>query len=68
MENTRGQCCDSANNLVGIKSGNATQILKKSLKAFLIHCFVHALNLSGSIMYTTLEISNLPCITNWIMN
>ena len=36
--------------MVGLRSGLATQILDKSPKAFLIHCFAHALNLSVNDM------------------
>ena len=56
--------------MVGLRSGLATQILDKSPKAFLIHCFAHALNLSvndmvrqipflDNIMSNSLEFSNL---------
>ena len=44
-QNARGQCYDGARNMVGLRYGLATQILDKSPKAFLIHCFAHALNL-----------------------
>ena len=56
--------------MVSLRSGLATQILDKSPKAFLIHCFAHALNLPvndmvrqipflDNIMSNFLEISNL---------
>ena len=56
--------------MVSLRSGLATQILDKSPKAFLIHCFAHALNLSvkfmvpqipflDNVMSNSLEISNL---------
>ena len=58
------------NDMVKMKSGTATQILKKVTKSLLIHCFAHALNLLvgdmirqfhflDNIMYTAFEISNL---------
>ena len=70
LQNARGQCYDGASNMVGLRSGLATQILDKSPKAFLIHCFAHALNLSvndmvrqipflNNTMSNSLEISNL---------
>ena len=55
--------------MMGLRFGLATQILDKSPKAFLIHCFAHALNLSVNDMVrqipfldnmsNSLEISNL---------
>ena len=70
IANCWGQCYDGASNMMGAKSGVATQILKKAPLAFPIHCFAHALNLSvndmikeipffENIMSTTLEVSNL---------
>ena len=70
LQNACGQCYDRASNMVGLRSGLATQILDKSPKAFLIHCFAHELNLSvndmvrqipflDNIMSNSLEISNL---------
>ena len=69
LQNARGQCYDGASNIMGLRSGLATQILDKSPKAFLIHCFAHALNLSVNDMVrqipflenlsNSLEISNL---------
>ena len=67
LQNARGQCYDGASNMVGLGSGLATQILDKSPKVFLIHCFAHALNLSVNMvrqipfldnMSNSLEISN----------
>ena len=72
LQNSRGQCYDGASNMVGLKSGLATQILDKSPEAFLIHFFAHVLNLSVidmvrqipfldnimNIMSNSLEISN----------
>ena len=70
LQNALGQCYDGASNMVGLRSGLATQILDKSPKAFLIHCFAHVLNLSvndmvrqipfiDNIMSNSLEISNI---------
>ena len=70
LQNARGQCYDGASNMLGLRSGLVTQILDKSPKAFLIHCFAHAINLSvndmvrqipflDNIMSNSLEISNL---------
>ena len=70
LQNARVQCYDGANSIVGLRSGLATQILDKSPRAFLIHCFAHALNLSvnymvrqipflDNIMSNSLEISTL---------
>ena len=70
LQNARGQCYDGASNMVSLRSGLATQILDNAPKAFLIHCFAHALNLSvndmvrqipflDNIMSNSLEISNL---------
>ena len=46
LENCRGQCYDSTSNMLGRKSGVATQILKIQPKAFVMHCFAHSLSLS----------------------
>ena len=70
LQNACGQCYAGASNMVDLTFGLATQILDKSSKAFLIHCFAHALNLSvndmirqipflDNIMSNSLEISNL---------
>ena len=69
LQNARGQCYDGASNMVGLRSGLAAQLLDKSPKAFLIHYFAHALNLSVNDMVrqtlfldnmsNSLEISNL---------
>lgn len=69
-ENALSQCYDGT----GIKSGTATQTLKKSPKAFLIHSLSHALNLSvadmmrhipflDNFMSTTLGTSNFVKIS-----
>ena len=50
LQNARGQCYDGASNMVCLRSVLATQILDKSPKAFLIHCFAHPLNLSVNDM------------------
>ena len=68
LQNALGQCYHWASNMVGLRSGLATQILDKSSKAFLIHRFAFALNLSVNDMVhqipfldnmsNSLEISN----------
>ena len=42
VQNCRGQCYDGANNMVGSKSGVATQIQKKEPHAILTHCYGHS--------------------------
>ena len=42
----RGQCYDSASNMVGCENGVATQLLAKEKRAMLTHCYGHALNLA----------------------
>ena len=42
-QNCRGQCYDGANNMVGSKSGVATQIQKREPRAILTHCYGHSL-------------------------
>ena len=55
--------------MVGIKSGTATQILKKSPKAFLIHCFAHALNLSVADMMRHVPfLYNIISPTRWTVS
>ena len=46
VQNCRGQCYDGANNMVGCKSGVATQIQKKEPHAILTHCYGHSLLLA----------------------
>ena len=47
VQNCRGQCYDSANNMVGSKSGVATQIQKKEPRVILnTHCYGHSLQLA----------------------
>ena len=48
INNCRGQCHDGANNMSGIRSGVATQILKEEERALFTHCYGHALNLAVS--------------------
>ena len=48
INNCRGQCYDGANNMSGIRSGVATQILKEEERALFTHCYGHALNLAVS--------------------
>ena len=53
VQNCRGQCYDGANNMVGYKSGVATQIKKRNLT----HCYGHPLQLAvGDIIR---EVRNL---------
>ena len=70
LQNAPGQFYDGASNMVGLRSGLATQILDKSPKVFLIHCFAKALNLPvndmvrqipflNNVMSNSLEISSL---------
>ena len=63
LQNALGQCYDGASNMVGLRSGLATQILDKSPKAFLIHCFAHALNLSVNDM-----VCQIPFLDNIVSN
>ena len=57
VQNCRGQCYDSANNMVGSKSGVATQIQKKEPRAILTHCYGHSLQLAVGDMVR--EVRNL---------
>ena len=70
ITNCRGQCYDGASNIVGAKSGVATQIKNNESRAILAHCYMHALQLavgdtvkgikiSGNTLDTTYEISKL---------
>ena len=70
ITNSRGQCYDGASNMVGAKSGVATQIKNYERRAFLTHCYGHALQLAvgdtmkgikllGNTLDTTYEISKL---------
>ena len=70
ITNCRGQCYDDASNMVGAKSGVATQIKNDEPRAILIHCYVHTLHLAvgGTVkgikllentLDTTYEISKL---------
>ena len=42
----RGQCYDGASNILGKKSGVATQISNIQPKVIVMHCHCHSLNLS----------------------
>ena len=44
--NCRGRCYDGASNMVGIRSGVATMILKEEPRAILTHCYGHFLQLA----------------------
>ena len=57
VQNCRGQCYDGANNMVGCKSGVATQIQKKEPRAILTHCYGHSLQLAVGDMVR--EVRNL---------
>ena len=68
--NCRGQCYDGASNMVGAKSGVATQIKNDEPRAILTHCYGHVLQLAvgdtvkeikllGNTLDTTYEISKL---------
>ena len=57
VQNCRGQCYDGANIMVGSKSGVATQIQKKELRAILTHCYGHSLQLAVGDMVR--EVRNL---------
>ena len=46
VTNCRGQCYDGASNMVGIRSGVATMILKEEPRAILTHCYGHSLQLA----------------------
>ena len=70
ITNCRGQCYDGASNMVGAKSGVATQIKNYEPRAFLTHCYGHDLQLAvgdtvkgikllGNTLDTTYEISKL---------
>ena len=70
INNCRGQCYDGASNMIGAKSGVATQIKKDEPRAILTHCYGHALQLAvgdtvkgikllGNTLDTTYEISKL---------
>ena len=48
--NASGQCYDGAKNMCGIKSGVTNKTLSENPKAFLTHCFGHALNLAAENM------------------
>ena len=58
VQNCRGQCYDGTNNnMVGCKSGVATQIQKKEPRAILTHCYGHSLQLAVGDMVR--EVRNL---------
>ena len=70
ITNSRGQCYDGASNMMGAKSGVATQIKNYEPRAFLTHCYGYALQLAvgdtvkgikllGNTLDTTYEISKL---------
>lgn len=70
ITNCRGQCYDGASNMVGAKSGVATQIKNYEPRGILTHCYGHALQLAvgdtvkgikllGNTLDTTYEISKL---------
>ena len=44
--NCRGQCYDGASNMLGCKTGVATQLKDIQPKAYIIHCHGHSLILS----------------------
>ena len=46
VQNCQGQCYESTNNMVGSKSGIATQIQKQEPDAILTHCYDHSLQLA----------------------
>ena len=46
LDKCRGQCYDGASNMLGKKSGVATQISNIQPKAVVTHCHCHSLNLS----------------------
>ena len=46
LENARGQCCNGASSVSGVKKGVATQIKSINSKCLYLHCFGHALNLA----------------------
>ena len=46
ITNCRGQCYDDASNMVGAKSGVATQIKNYEPRAILTHWYGHALQLA----------------------
>ena len=45
LDDRRGQCYDSANNMIGKKSGVAKRIQDKQPKAHVTHCHCHSLSL-----------------------
>ena len=45
LDGCRGQCYDSATNMLGNNSGVAAKIQKKQPKAFQSHCHCHSLSL-----------------------
>ena len=57
VQNCRRQCYDGPNNMVGCKSGVATQIQKKEPRAILTHCYGHTLQLAVGDMVR--EVMNL---------
>ena len=57
VQNCRGQCYDGASNMVGCKSGVATQIQNKEPRAILTHCYGHSLQLAVGDMVR--EVRNL---------
>ena len=57
LKNCRGQCYDGASNMSGAKSGVATQIKGKELRAIFSHCYGHSLQLAVGDMIK--EVKNL---------
>ena len=65
MSKVRGQCCDGASSMSGIRTGVAKQILDVEPRALYTHCYGHSLNLAASdtlqkckLMKSALEITH----------
>ena len=46
IENARGQCCDAASTMAGVKNGISAKIKLLNDAALYTHCYGHALNLA----------------------
>ena len=48
LANCRGECYDGAANMVGIRTGVATQISEYEQRAIFTHCYGHTLNFAAT--------------------
>ena len=56
IENCRGQCCDGASSMSGVKTCVAVKITQIEHRALYTHCYGHALNLSAEDTVKQLKI------------